>query len=107
LFGHASLPAQQQERPMPPQQTNITSETERLPLELVSTWSIPGLLARYWRALQDWRWRQGPQIALQDLSDRELMDIGLTRGEIDYISPQRAIDTLRNSATYLWSRGGM
>jgi uncharacterized protein YjiS (DUF1127 family) len=107
LFGHASLPAQQQERPMPPQQTNITSEAEGLPVELVSTWSIPGLLAQYWRALQDWRWRQGPQIALQDLSDRELMDIGLTRGEIDYISPQRAIDTLRNSATYLWSRGGM
>ncbi|MGY4596793.1 hypothetical protein ACVWXL_004539 [Bradyrhizobium sp. GM22.5] len=48
---------------MPPQQTIMTSETERLPLELASTWSIPGLLARYWRALQDWRWRHGPQIA--------------------------------------------
>jgi hypothetical protein len=36
-----------------------------------------------------------------------LMDIGLTRGEIDYISPERGIDKLRNSATYLWSRGGM
>ncbi|EHR04543.1 DUF1127 domain-containing protein [Bradyrhizobium sp. WSM471] len=92
---------------MPPQQTNITSEAEGLTLELASTRSIPGLLAQYWRVLQDWRWRQGPQIALQDLSDRELMDIGLTRGEVDYISPQRAIDTLRNSATYLWSRGGM
>ena len=46
---------------MPPQQTNITSEAEGLPVELVSTWSIPGLLARYWRALQDWRWRQGPK----------------------------------------------
>jgi uncharacterized protein YjiS (DUF1127 family) len=107
LFGHASLPAQQQERPMPPQQTNITSEAEGLPVELVSTWSIPGLLARYWRALQDWRWRQGPQIALQDLSDRELMDIGLTRGEIDYISPERAIDKLRDRTTALWSRGVM
>ena len=92
---------------MPPQQTNITSETERLPLELPSTWSIPGLLARYWRALQEWRWRQGPQITLQDLSDRELMDIGLTRGEIDYITPERAIATLRERATDLWSRGGM
>ncbi|MET4120685.1 uncharacterized protein YjiS (DUF1127 family) [Bradyrhizobium sp. JR1.5] len=92
---------------MPPQQTNITSEAEGLPLELASTRSIPGLLARYWRALQDWRWRRGPQIALQDLSDRELMDIGLTRGELDYISPERAIDRLRDRATDLWSRGGM
>jgi len=92
---------------MPPQQTNMISETEGLPLELASTRSIPGLLARYWRALQAWRWRQGPQIALQDLSDRELMDIGLTRGEIDYITPERAIATLRERATDLWSRGGM
>jgi hypothetical protein len=49
---------------MPPQQTNITSEAEGLPVELVSTWSMPGLLAQYWRALQDWRWRQGPHLAL-------------------------------------------
>ncbi|PSO22553.1 DUF1127 domain-containing protein [Bradyrhizobium sp. MOS002] len=92
---------------MPPQQTNITSEAEGLSLELASTRSIPGLLSRYWRALQDWRWRQGPQIALQDLSDRELMDIGLTRGEVDYISPERAIERLRDNARTLWGRGGM
>ena len=41
------------------------------------------------------------------LSDRELMDIGLTRDEIDYITPQRAIDRIRDSAMYLLSRGGM
>ena len=92
---------------MPPQQTNISSETDRLPLELASTWSIPGLLARYWGALQDWRWRRGPQITLQDLSDRELMDIGLTRGEIDAIAPERAIERLKDSARALWGRGGM
>ena len=92
---------------MPPQQTNITSEAEGLSLELASTRSILGLLARYWRALQDWRWRQGPHIALQDLSDRELMDIGLTRGEVEYISPERAIERLRDNARTLWGRGGM
>ena len=92
---------------MPPQQTNSASETERLLLDLASTRSVLGLLARYWRALQEWRWRQGPQITLQDLSDRELMDIGLTRGEIDYISPERAIDKLRDRTTALWSRGVM
>lgn len=65
--------------------------------------SILGLLRQYWRAFQDRR--QSP--SLQELSDRELMDIGLTRGEIDYLTPQRAIDTLRDSTMYLWSRRGM
>lgn len=67
--------------------------------------SILALLGQYWRAY--WQRRQNPQRSLQDLSDRELMDIGLTRSEIDYLTPQRAIDTLRDSTRYLWDRGGM
>ena len=132
---------------MPPQQTNITSETERdaaglrfdLSIALAkdamdqalaarlkasaaalddalsekdaaaptaaSTRNVLGLLKRYWRAFRERR--QSPQVSLQDLSDRELMDIGLTRGEIDYITPQRAIDRLRDSTTHLWGRGVM
>ena len=70
-----------------------------------STRSVLGLLRRYWYAFQERR--QRPRVTLQDLSDRELMDIGLTRGEIDYITPERAIDTLRDRATALWSRGVM
>lgn len=70
-----------------------------------STQSVLGLLKRYWYAFQERR--QRPRVTLQDLSDRELMDIGLTRGEIDYITPERAIDTLRDRATALWSRGVM
>ena len=69
------------------------------------TRSVLGLLKRYWRAFRE-RGR-GPRLTLQDLSDRELMDIGLTRGEIDYITPGRAIDTLRDSTRYLLNRGGM
>ena len=69
-----------------------------------STRSVLSLLKQYWRALQERRQRQS---ALLDLSDRGLMDIGLTRGEIDCIAPQRAIDRLRDSATYPWSRGVM
>ncbi|MDA9503563.1 hypothetical protein XI09_01655 [Bradyrhizobium sp. CCBAU 11386] len=91
---------------MPPQQTNIASETggdaARLRLDLST---ILSLLRRYWYAFQERR--QRPRVTLQDLSDRELMDIGLTRGEIDYITPERAIDKLRERATDLWSRGGM
>ncbi|MGV7214103.1 DUF1127 domain-containing protein [Bradyrhizobium sp. UFLA05-112] len=114
---------------MPPQQTNITSETERdaaaLRLDLsiatlddtlsekdgagaaAATGRVLSLLKRYWRAFQEQRQRESLRASLQDLSDRELMDIGLTRGEIDYLTPERAIDTLRDSTRHLWSRGGM
>jgi uncharacterized protein YjiS (DUF1127 family) len=135
---------------MPPQQTNITSDTEGdaaglglgLPIALArgarhealaaarlnasiatlgdalsekdaagptaaSTRSFLGLLKRYWHAFQERRQRQSLRADLAYLSDRELMDIGLTRGEIDYITPQRAIDRLRHSAMYLLNRGGM
>ncbi|MBR1270221.1 DUF1127 domain-containing protein [Bradyrhizobium sp. AUGA SZCCT0222] len=97
---------------MPPQQTNITSGTERdaaglgldLPVALptaASTRNVLGLLKRYWRAIQERRQHQ----SLAYLNDRELMDIGLTRGDIDHITPQRAIDRIRDSAMYLLSRG--
>ncbi|MCK1652640.1 DUF1127 domain-containing protein [Bradyrhizobium sp. 149] len=130
---------------MPPQLTNVTSETEvdaagrGLNLSIVSakdamdaalaarlkataaalddalpernaavaTRSGRGLLGRAWRAFQERRQRQSLRANLQDLSDRELMDIGLTRGEIDYITAERAIDRLRDSTIYLWGRGLM
>ena len=99
---------------MPPQQTNITSETARdaaglgldLPIAL-TTRNVLGLLKRYWRAFQERRQRQSLRADLAGLSDRGLMDIGLTRDEIDYIAPQRAIDRIRDSAIYLSGRGGM
>ncbi|MGY0572932.1 DUF1127 domain-containing protein [Bradyrhizobium sp. RDM12] len=67
--------------------------------------SVLGLLGQYWRAFR--QRRQNPPLSLQDLSDRELKDIGLTRTEIDHFSPQRSIDRLRDSTRYLSSRGGM
>ena len=70
-----------------------------------STQSVFGLLKRYWSAFR--QRRQGSRLTLEDLSDRELRDVGLTRGEIDYLTPQRAIDTLRDNTMYLWSRRGM
>ena len=66
---------------------------------------VLGLLRRYWSAFQ--QRRQNRQLTLQDLSDRELKDIGLTRAQIDYLTPQRAVDTLRDNTRHLWSRGGM
>jgi len=66
-----------------------------------STRSVLGLLKRYWRAFQERRQRQSLRASLADLSDRQLMDIGLTRDGIDYITPQQAIDRLRDSVMYL------
>ena len=69
-----------------------------------STRSVLSLLKRYWRAFQERRQRQSLRATLHDLSDRELMDIGVTRGEIDYIARHRAIDALRDR---ILSRGVM
>ncbi|HTO63642.1 MAG TPA: DUF1127 domain-containing protein [Bradyrhizobium sp.] len=71
-------------------------------LTAAATRSVLGWLRRCWRAFQEQRHREGLRVTLQDLSDRELMDIGVTRAEIDCIAAHRAIDRLRDSATYPW-----
>jgi uncharacterized protein YjiS (DUF1127 family) len=85
------------------------SEKDAAGLTAAMMRSVLGLLERYWRAFQDQRHRESLRATLQDLSDRELMDIGVTRAEIDYIAAHRAIDRLRDSTTHLWtmSRGVM
>jgi uncharacterized protein YjiS (DUF1127 family) len=134
---------------MPPQQTNLTSETGRdaagLRLDLAiasvkdasgnalaeacpdasiaalrdafsekeaagppvaSTRSVLSLLQGYWRAFRKRRQRGRLLVSLHDLSDRELMDIGLTPSDIDYIVAGRAIERLRDGTMYLGlSRG--
>jgi uncharacterized protein YjiS (DUF1127 family) len=119
---------------MPTQQTNLTSKSERdaavlglspalvkeamddtlsqkdaAGLTAASTRGLLSLLKRYWRAFRERRQRQSLRDTLHELSDRELMDIGLTRDEIGYIARHRAIDTLGDSTTHLWimSRGVM
>ena len=49
-------------------------------------------LEAYWKAFQEWRKRRRLLANLCDLSDRELMDIGTTRGEIDYVASNRLVD---------------
>ena len=70
-----------------------------------STRSVLSLLKRYWRTFREQRQRQSLRSALLHLSESQLMDIGVTRDEIDQFIPQQAIDRLRDSTTYLWSRG--
>ena len=80
------------------------SENDAAGPTTASTQRVLGLLKRFWRAFQARRQRQRLGTTL---SDRQLIDIGLTRDEIDYITPERAIETLRDRATALWSRGVM
>ena len=54
-------------------------------------------LEAYWKAFQEWRKRRRLQTELYRLTDSELMDIGITRGEIDYVVSNHSIslDPLR------------
>jgi uncharacterized protein YjiS (DUF1127 family) len=58
----------------------------------VSKQRVLGFFARCRSAFQERRKRQRLQTSLHDLSDRELMDIGTTRGEIDYVVSNGSID---------------
>ena len=82
-------------------------ETDATGLTGASTRRVSNLLKRYRRAFREWRQRRSFPAAVHDLSERELMDIGLTRGEIDCIARHRAIDRLRDSTVYLWIGPGV
>ena len=109
---------------MPPQLTNLTSEAspdaaiaalrdafserEAAGPPAASTRSAFALLLGCWRAFRRWRQRESVRVSLHDLSDRELMDIGLTRSDVDYIAAGRAIERLRDGTGHPWpSRGAM
>ncbi|MBR0697726.1 DUF1127 domain-containing protein [Bradyrhizobium lablabi] len=49
-------------------------------------------LEPYWDAFQEWRKRGRLRSQLCRLTDSELADIGVTRGEIDYIVSKQSID---------------
>jgi uncharacterized protein YjiS (DUF1127 family) len=40
----------------------------------------------------EWRERRKLRANLYDLSDRELQDIGIARGEVDYVASNRSVD---------------
>jgi uncharacterized protein YjiS (DUF1127 family) len=49
-------------------------------------------LETYWNTFQEWRKRERLRTQLCRLTDSELVDIGITRGEIDYVASNRSID---------------
>ena len=71
---------------------STTHGTTWLELTSVSTRHVASFIWKYWDAFQERRERQKLRDALSNLSDRELMDIGTTRGEIDYVASNRGTD---------------
>ena len=53
---------------------------------------ISSFLKSCWDAFRERRQRLILRATLSNLSDRELMDIGMTRGEIDYVASNRISD---------------
>ncbi|MBB4366190.1 uncharacterized protein YjiS (DUF1127 family) [Bradyrhizobium sp. CIR48] len=49
-------------------------------------------LEAYWDAFREWRKRERLRTQLCRLTDSELMDIGITRGEIDFVTSNPSID---------------
>ncbi len=47
----------------------------------------------YWDAFLEWRKRNRLRTQLCHLTDGELADIGITRGDIDYVATHRGMDS--------------
>ena len=70
---------------------STTHGTTWLELRSVSTRNVSGFIWKYRDAFRERRERQRLHATLSNLSDTELMDIGTTRGEIDYVASHRGI----------------
>ncbi|NPU13696.1 DUF1127 domain-containing protein [Bradyrhizobium sp. 83002] len=67
-----------------------------------------GLIARSWHAFQDSRRRRRMRLHLRDLSEAQLIDIGLSQGDLDHLAAHRALERLRyDMANTMMSRGVM
>ena len=71
---------------------STTYSTTWLERTSASTRYASSLIWKYWDAYQERCNRRKLRSALSDLSDWELIDIGITRGEIDYVVSNRDID---------------
>ena len=57
-----------------------------------STRQVPELLRGCWNALQERRKRSNVRVALYGLTGRDLQDIGIAHGEIEYAASNLDID---------------
>jgi uncharacterized protein YjiS (DUF1127 family) len=58
----------------------------------VSTRLVPGFIRGCWNAVQERRKREKVRAALYGLNGRDLKDIGIAHGEIEYVASNPDID---------------
>jgi uncharacterized protein YjiS (DUF1127 family) len=71
---------------------NTTYSTTGLAQTTASTRRVSSAFKNFWNAFQEWRKWERLRAEFCNLNERELMDIGITRGEIDYVASNRSID---------------
>lgn len=71
---------------------SMTHATTWLERTSVSTRHIASFISKYWDDFLEHRERKRLCANLTNLSDRELTDIGISRGEIDYVATHRGSD---------------
>ena len=59
---------------------------------VVSNRQVAGFIRRCWDALQERRKREKVRAALYGLNGRDLKDIGIAHGEIEYVASNPGID---------------
>jgi len=69
--------------------------TRELDQAAAAAGGVSGFFKKCWSAIQQWRERERVRTALYDLSDRDLRDIGITRGEIEYFARSATSDDPR------------
>jgi uncharacterized protein YjiS (DUF1127 family) len=76
---------------------NKTYSATGLAQTTASTRLVTTSLNTFWATFREWRKWERLRADLCNLSDRELMDVGITRSEIDYVTSNRSIslDPLR------------
>ncbi|MGJ5179495.1 DUF1127 domain-containing protein [Bradyrhizobium oligotrophicum] len=74
----------------------MLSEKDAAGPPVTPTWPIIRLIGRCWRAIQARQRREHVRASLNELSERELTDIGITRAEIEHIAALRTLDGLRD-----------
>ena len=58
----------------------------------MSTRQVPGFIRGCWNALQERRKREKVRAALYGLNGRDLQDIGIAHGDIEYVASNPDID---------------
>ena len=68
---------------------NTTYSTTGFAQTTASTRRVSSAFKNFWDAFQEWRKWERLRADLCNLNERELMDIGITRGEIDYVASRQ------------------